>query len=309
VKIRQFHVLFTVFILFLLSSAFLIWIFPPSGEARHKRQSPPLELDFGVDGISLISQGTGELYEHQYAPFNEKRSYAIKLQQITKYVENGDTHSVRTTIKANARIQVEPKRSDRVFLSFDSFEIHVYKDDVEVDLVSVESLMAGIVLEQSFGEQMGMGRAEPLVRINPQVGRVLFLLSDMMRIIWSPLASEAVGAKAAWEFYDKSHEEKLCINASARSDVLDVDADKLELEHHYIVQRDKCTQRAKRRKMRAFDVAGEGQARATVRIHKGVVQSAAGETRYSNFIYLGDQKESRAKQELNAVYSLELIVQ
>lgn len=280
-------------------------MFPPSGVARYKRVSPVLELELGPEGVSLVSAGEGSLFVQRYRAFETRESYAIELEQRTAYLQGEKEHLVRTSIQANAHIQVEQGRANRVFVSFDNFVIHVFDNERELALRTVDSLMSGVVLEQSFSPQLGLGRAAPLVRINPQVGRVLFFLSDVMRSVWSPLATEAIGGNAKWEFTDKSHEEALCLLGSVQSQAIVSNPTQLRVKHNFIVQRDACEQNYKKRKRSfSFSIAGEGQGSVEVSLEEGQVQSAEGSINYLGITTADKAIAPQTNQRLTLSFSI-----
>ena len=89
--------------------------------------------------------------------------------------------------------------------------------DTPKNLEAVGSLMEGIILEGRLEPQMGLGRLIPLVKINPQAGRVLYIVMDLLHYAYGPLPDPQVGLGAMWTTYDKTnqdHQESITLQST-----------------------------------------------------------------------------------------------
>lgn len=201
---RRSRILLFLLIGALLVSLGIIVVVPPfDGAAPARSKDANFDLILEED-FKHAGQAPHALL--RYAPVKTTLHYGIELEQTVEY-EQGKP----VLVKLSAQITVENKRGDRnpdaIILSLSEVKLALLDGDEEVDLASISRMVAGLSLVGRLDEQLGIGRVLPLMRVNPQVGRVLYILSDLLRMVWTKLPSQPVGEGASWGLLDSSMQE------------------------------------------------------------------------------------------------------
>lgn len=198
---RRSRILLFVLIASLLVSLAIIIIVPPfDGAAPARAKDANFELSLKEN---FLTNGQAPRLLLRYAPIQAPLKYALELEQTVEY-EQGQP----VLVKISAHAVVEKKRADRdqraVLLTLKDVKVELFDGPKNVDLASIGRMMSDLSLVGKLDPQEGIGRALPLVRFNPQVGRVLYILSDVVRMVWTKLPNEPVGEDATWEIVDSS---------------------------------------------------------------------------------------------------------
>ena len=160
----------------------------------------------------------------RYTPYTPEMGiarYKLFVQENNRY---GDGKTVRTELRADMLIRHGAPDVDRsVYVSLDdgSVDIRVYDAETLREIPDVESMFRGIILEGRLDSVAGLSRLIPLVDINPQTGRVLYILSDILRHAWIALPEQPVGVGGGWRVLDDTnseHAEKVNIIAAVKAD-------------------------------------------------------------------------------------------
>ena len=206
--IRRGRLVVGIIIILALIAVAVIIIEPPlSWKPAHKRSNnyqlpPPAEI---------ISQGNQPYIELRYAPVINPHLYHLNIQQLNHYQCHDNPNnacSTKVTLKTDVLME-HPKRhhTERdIFFSLKNVDIHVFDNDREVSLASVDDMLGnnkgdnkkGVPVFSILDDIRGMGTIVTEENVNPQITRVLFILADGIRMIYQPLPETAVGTDATW---------------------------------------------------------------------------------------------------------------
>lgn len=219
-------ILFVVAIVTIIAAPPLSWKPPKSDKNNYATLSRATEIQRGAAAPS-------ESYVISYSPIVAETRYAFRLEQTTTY--DGDKlprPSTRTTVEAELRL-THPVRKDfeddSVSMRFFDVSVHVFDSDSEVPLASAGSMLEGISLYARIEKNHGLGRAVPDANVNPQTARVLLVIVDAFRNIWSPSPAQGVGRGDSWTVTPLSDRDNR-IQRRAVSTVQSIDAHDARLE-------------------------------------------------------------------------------
>ena len=158
----------------------------------------------------LVEAGQGEMRSLAYAPMGEHVFYRLSLEQDTSYAQGNQMSS-----KLEGRLEIfRPKRqdlADTVGLKLHDARTFVKDGDKQIEMGESAEMLGGVSLFTRLDAQDGMGLAVPESNVNPQVARVMYVLTDALRDIWIPLPKTDVGAGGSWtvtDVWDKSETYK-----------------------------------------------------------------------------------------------------
>lgn len=208
---RSAVVLGTIGILFLLAIVMIVSVPPLSGQASKGADSHYHELS----DVSLEDGGSGG-HVLSYARVTAPIFYGIEVDQETRYA--GGSVS-RVSFRGDLELSRPELRhfEDEVTLKFSKIDVRVYDGDREVGLSDAGRMLEGIALYTRLTGNGGLLNVYPEAKINPQVGRVLYMLSDALRGMWMPLAEGAIGAGGRYRVSDKGEGARRSILVRAKS--------------------------------------------------------------------------------------------
>ena len=194
---------------------------------------PPKSVKQNFESLSVaeaVQTGGGERISLAYQPVSDVLRYRVTISQSSVYAGGKPVNGV---ISADVELFV-PSRSDladTVGIRLESVESHVKDGDGDVTLESAGGMLMGVSLYTRLDPHHGMGRAVPDSNVNPQVARVLYILTDGLRDIWLPLPEEAVGVGGGWRVSSVGT-QNLDVERRAETRVISV-ADGVSLETSY----------------------------------------------------------------------------
>jgi hypothetical protein len=201
-------VVISLMVILLIATVFVVALNPPSGSQPVSRAS---EAQFSLGRkVMLLAPGNTEAAQLlRYAPFLEGMQpvrYKLYIQENNRYDKG---NPVRTEFRADVIIRHGiPGNPRSIYISLDekSVDIHVYDGETERVIADLGTMFNGIILESRLDSVSGMSRFVPNVEINPQIGRVLYILSDVLRYAWTGLPEQAVGVGGGWQVLDDTNE-------------------------------------------------------------------------------------------------------
>lgn len=128
--------------------------------------------------------------------------YAFELTHAS--VIESSSKPVRARISGQIAFGHPTRHGQERALRFELLQVrtHVYDGDREVSLLSDGGMLDGVSLYTALDPVTGIGNMVPDANINPQVGRVLYIVADMLRYVWTPLLDRPVGDGGEWRWRD-----------------------------------------------------------------------------------------------------------
>ncbi|MBR4986900.1 MAG: hypothetical protein IKY83_14295 [Proteobacteria bacterium] len=189
---RSALVLGIIGILFACAAVMVISTPPLSGqkskdEDSHYHEIASVEVTAPGEGVQALA----------YAVVTHPLHYDLDVSQETRY-EGGAVS--RVGFRAGVTISRPERRhfEDEVTLKFSGIDVHVFDGDAEIGLSESGRMLEGIALYTRLTRHGGLLNVYPEAKINPQVGRVLYMVSDAMRGLWVPLPSDGVGSGGSY---------------------------------------------------------------------------------------------------------------
>lgn len=185
--------------LFVFCLVVLILMPPLSWKSEKKVQS-----NYRIETeLTQLEAGGGEKVELRYAPVTDRTVYGLKVHQKVEY---GQGVVSEVQIETDV-VWVRPQRretDDAVMITLENVHVKVLDGADEVKLASIGGMLADVGVYSRLGAQEGLYTVVPEANVNPQVARVLLVVSDVIRQFWQPLPKEGVGAGAHWTYRDIS---------------------------------------------------------------------------------------------------------
>lgn len=194
---RSAIVLGIIGILALCAIVMIVSVPPLSGQASKGADSHYHELST----VSVEEAGAGAVVL-SYAQVTSPYDYDVEVDQETRYADGSVS---RMSFRGALEVSRPELRhfEDEVTLKFSKIDIHVFDGDREVGLSETGRMLEGIALYTRLTGHGGLLNVYPEAKINPQVGRVLYMLSDAARGMWMPFPEGAVGAGGRYRVSDK----------------------------------------------------------------------------------------------------------
>ena len=229
---RSKQVSICLLLVFLLAATVtVVCLIPPLG-SQPVSQTSEAQFALGRKVMLLAPGDAASARELRYASFSDDKTYArykLYIQEKNNY-DNGAT--VRTEFRGDVLIRHGVRENERsIFVSLDdeSVDVQVYDGETLREIQDAGAMYKGIIFEGRLDPVSGMSRLVPLVQINPQIGRVLYIISDVLRYAWVALPEQPVGMGAGWRMMDDTNEnrgESVSIVAAVKEDHI-----ALSLEH------------------------------------------------------------------------------
>ena len=159
----------------------------------------------------ITSPGNQPHIKLRYAPVITPQLYHLEIQQLNRYqCQNDPNHSCSANITLKTDVLIEhpkhPHNERDIFFSLKNVDVHVFDNDKEVSLASVDDMLGnnkgdnkkGVSVFSTLDDVRGMGTVITEDNINPQISRVLFILADAIHMIYQPLPENEVGTNATW---------------------------------------------------------------------------------------------------------------
>ncbi len=172
-------------------------LMPPLSWKPPKKQKQNFEP---LSVVESVEQGAGERVSLSYAPV-ETLVYAVELEQDTRYASDRVMHSA---LSGHLELHT-PQRKDlaeTVGIRLKEAVMRVKDGERDIELGESGEMLSGVSLYARMDVHEGMGRAVPDSNINPQVARVMYILTDALRYMWPALPVESVGEGATWRLSD-----------------------------------------------------------------------------------------------------------
>ena len=205
-RIKQVSIGLLIVLLFLATAIVVISI-PPVG-SQPVSQSNESQFALGRKVMLLAPGDTTNARQLRYVAFSENRAYArykLFIQESNRY-ESGAT--VRTEFRVDILMRRGISGNDRsVYISLDdgSVDVRVYDGDTLREIPDAGSMYQGIILEGRLDPVSGLSRLVPSTKINPQIARVLYIVSDVLRYAWVALPEPAIGVGGGWRMVDDTN--------------------------------------------------------------------------------------------------------
>ena len=194
-SVRRGRILIGVILVLAAVAITVLIIAPPLGWKPVQKQADNYRLS---EAVQVVEHGSSASYELRYAPVVLPMDYRLHIEQKTDY----EGHSTKANL--DAVIRMMPWRGEaaehRVILKVNDVDVHIFDDGREVSLASAGAMLSGISLFSVLDETRGLGTIVPDANINPQVGRVLFMMLDSVRFLWPGLPEVKVGEGASWDW-------------------------------------------------------------------------------------------------------------
>ena len=190
---RMFSVL-TVMALLFVALIVVVVAMPPMGGYGTKKKSGNYRM---LADVVAVGQ-SGNASSLAYAPITDEAGYRFELSQASRYDASNAT--TKTEI-AGDLVFVRDGGNDELRVQFSRVEPHVFDGTTPVDL-NVGHLLEGVSLYTRIDARQGVGSVLPDADTNPQVGRVLFIVADLLRYVWIPLPGAPHEGALGWTFED-----------------------------------------------------------------------------------------------------------
>lgn len=182
--------------LFACAVAMVVIVPPLSGQVSKDADSHYHELS----SVSVTEAGA-EGREFSYAAVTGSIFYALEASQETRYGNGGVSRMEFRGVLELSRPELR-HFDDEVTLKFSRIDVHVYDGGGEVGLSETGRMLEGIALYTRLTGRGGLLNVYPEAKINPQVGRVLYMLSDAVRGLWVPFPGGAIGRGGRYRVSD-----------------------------------------------------------------------------------------------------------
>ena len=180
-----------------IATLVIIIVMPPLSWTPEKE----VQSNFrAVATLENLNPGNQPQYLLRYHTIEKDVVYAIQIEQESTYKSG----KARVSIQADVTLSRPERRDtdDTIAITLSNVEVHAYDGDSEIQLASAGAMIAGISLFARLDAQTGIGTIVPDANINPQVARVLYIVSDVLRQVWIPLPSEKIDVNASWTVRD-----------------------------------------------------------------------------------------------------------
>ena len=165
--------------------------------------SPSEWHPLGVGETRLTAPGDADRRALQYQfsglTAEKPRRLGVRLRQTTRVSAEGIETTVLTRLSGLALLQTSSTHADRVFVSFEHFEVALENDGKSIDNSAVNSLLKGLRAEVVVNPRAGFVKDIIPPGGNPQAKRLLSLLIDGLRQAHPTLSPDDVGVNAEWE--------------------------------------------------------------------------------------------------------------
>lgn len=220
-KTKQFAVITTIIILFACTIV-TVFILPPSGT---QQVSQTAESAFVLKRATrLLTPGVSPEQLLRYSAIQQQQSFQLVIQEENTYPQGN-----KVTSEFHATVNVTSTNSENpgaVFVSLSNVDVTIHDGETQKEAPTIGNMIEGVILEGRIHPEMGLGKLIPLAKINPQAGRVLYIVTDILRIAWTPLAHEAVGFGGMWNTIDKTNEaqdEQISITTTLKPAMLAIE--------------------------------------------------------------------------------------
>lgn len=197
-------VLISIAVLFLFTVVTVILI-PPLSWSPQKGTKSQFHV---VSVVEHVERGLTPSIDLSYLPLvgeGKERNvakYAAHIEQTTSYKEGA---FVRIDMVANVVISKPSKRNqdEEIDIELEDVDLHLFDGEREVPMASTDALIEGISVRAVLDLKGGMSSIiPPASKINPQIARILFTVSDAFRQAFLPLPEGEIGENASWELRD-----------------------------------------------------------------------------------------------------------
>lgn len=198
---RSFTIL-TIIVVLLILTIVMVICYPPLSWNSKKKDSDNFRILSEITQNAVLSSSG---VEAGYRAIVSEKRYRLKLTDKSFYASGATT---RTDMTSEVLVD-RPQRSvaeDAVTIQLANVEAHVFDGDKEISLAGAGRMLAGVSLYARLMPHEGLSSVVPDANINPQVARVLFIVSDVLHYVWGPLP-ERIEAGAEWRFEDKKESD------------------------------------------------------------------------------------------------------
>ncbi len=174
--------------------------FPPLSDVGNSRDADRYRIL--TDDVKIESiPNDADAFPLYKPPAESPRVYRLALRQEAVYPGKAPT---RVELAADVVMQM-PKRSldNGVTIRLGDVTARVFDGDADVKLSDSGRMLAGVSLYARFLPQTGLTNVMPDANINPQVARVLYIVSDVLHSAWIPLP-DRIAPGLSWTFADKA---------------------------------------------------------------------------------------------------------
>jgi len=195
-KLKPTHlVVLNLMLVLLVGAIAVIFIIPPGGtQPVSTNSSAQFEM---FQKTTLRSAGQAAESALLYAKIDKEIRYQLFVQEENQYKQG---ELIKTEFRA--RVVLSPgssKTAGSIYVSLEDVHVSVKDGATEKPLSGLGEMLEGITFEGVLDETGGLGRLIPRSKINPQVARVLYIVTDLLRYAFLPLPKESVGVGANWQ--------------------------------------------------------------------------------------------------------------
>lgn len=228
---RRVSVILAAVVLLFAAMIAVVFGFPPLSDVGNSRDADRYRILTDEIKIESLPDGA-DAFPFYKPPAESPLVYRLGLRQEAVYPGNAST---RVELAADVGMQM-PKRSlaDGVTIRLGDVSARVFDGDAEVKLPDSGRMLAGVSLYARFLPQTGLTNVMPDANINPQVARVLFIVSDVLHSAWIPLP-DRIAQGMTWTFADKADavsDPAYRRFASVRVDAWDAQTKRCKLSGH-----------------------------------------------------------------------------
>ncbi len=228
---RRVSAILTAVVLLFAAMIAVVFGFPPLSDVGNSRDADRYRILTDEIKIESLPDGA-DAFPFYKPPAESPLVYRLELSQDAVYSGNAST---RVELSADVSVQT-PKRSvdDGVAIRLGDVSARVFDGSDEVKLSDSGRMLAGVSLYARFLPQTGLTNVMPDANINPQVARVLYIVSDVLHSAWIPLP-DRIAQGMTWTFADKADavsDSAYRRFASVRVDAWDAQTKRCKLSGH-----------------------------------------------------------------------------
>ncbi len=196
-KKRPVHAFVVLLMILLFVGTVIVVVVIPPGGSQPVSTTSSEQFAMYQTTVLRTAGSSEERVQLRYASLGEGIDYQLFIQEENQYPQG---ELVKTEFRARVKLESgSNKTAGSVYLTLEDVSLSVKDGAEEKDLAGLDAMLEGIIFEGVLDAQKGLSRLIPRAKINPQVGRVLYIVTDLMRYAFIPLPEGEVGVAANWQ--------------------------------------------------------------------------------------------------------------
>ncbi len=188
-----------IIVILAIVALFTLTLNPPWAYQRNEKKQG-LARDFMDENLKLTWLSSKP--NKQKYPFNydipQKPNQQILNLSLTQNGTYQDNKTVQTSL--NVDIHIEKIKQNDILIRFENLNLTLNAQNENIDSTTLKTMLQGIMLRIKFDPHRGLGIANPLTDINPQIIRPLYLLSDALRMAYPSHPNQALTPQSQWQY-------------------------------------------------------------------------------------------------------------